>query len=88
MARSSVFGWVVNYVSLVPVVGEAVMRLRNFLIMKSILQGGVAERGEYPAGAAERNVNSGQSSRALPRLLEPAPKLGRVGRTRPRITAA
>ena len=43
MARSSLFGWVVNYVSLVPVVGEAVMRLRNFLIMKSILQGGVAD---------------------------------------------
>jgi pimeloyl-ACP methyl ester carboxylesterase len=48
MARSSVFGWVVNYVSLVPLVGEAVMRLRNFLIMKSILQGGVAAAESIP----------------------------------------
>jgi pimeloyl-ACP methyl ester carboxylesterase len=48
MVRSSVFGWVVNYVSLVPLVGEAVMRLRNFLIMKSILQGGVADAESIP----------------------------------------
>ena len=48
MARSSLFGWVVNYVSLVPVVGETVMRLRNFLIMKSILQGGVADAESIP----------------------------------------
>ena len=48
MARSSVFGWVVNYVSLVPLVGEAVMRLRNFPIMKSILQGGVADAENIP----------------------------------------
>ena len=48
MARSSVFGWVVNYVSLVPIIGETVMRLRNFLIMKAILNGGVADAQSIP----------------------------------------
>ncbi len=31
MARSSLFGWFVTYASLVPVIGETVMRLRNSL---------------------------------------------------------
>ena len=48
MARSSLFGWVVTYAALVPVVGETVMRLRNFLIMKAILNGGVADAQSIP----------------------------------------
>jgi pimeloyl-ACP methyl ester carboxylesterase len=48
MARSSPFGWVVTYASLVPVIGETVMRLRNFIIMKLILQGGVADAKSIP----------------------------------------
>lgn len=48
MARSSLLGWLVTYVSLVPVVGEAVMRLRNFLIMKAVLSGGVADAKSIP----------------------------------------
>ena len=48
MARSSPFGWVVTYASLVPVIGETVMRLRNFIIMKLILQGGVANPKSIP----------------------------------------
>jgi pimeloyl-ACP methyl ester carboxylesterase len=43
MARSSLFGRIVNYASLIPFIGEMVMRLRNFLIMKSVLNGGVAD---------------------------------------------
>ena len=43
MARSSPLGWFINYVALVPFVGETVMRLRNFLIMRSVLNGGVAD---------------------------------------------
>jgi pimeloyl-ACP methyl ester carboxylesterase len=43
MARSSFLGWIVTYFSLVPVVGETVMRLRNFLIMTTMLSGGVAD---------------------------------------------
>lgn len=48
MARSSFFGRIVTYASLVPVVGETVMRLRNFLIMKAVLQGGVADAKSIP----------------------------------------
>lgn len=43
MARSSPLGWLINYVALVPFIGETVMRLRNFLIMRSVLNGGVAD---------------------------------------------
>jgi pimeloyl-ACP methyl ester carboxylesterase len=48
MARSSLFGWFVNYASLLPVVGETVMRLRNSLIMRSVLNGGVADAKSIP----------------------------------------
>lgn len=48
MARSSVFGRVVTYASLVPVIGETVMRLRNFLIMRAVLRGGVADAQSIP----------------------------------------
>jgi pimeloyl-ACP methyl ester carboxylesterase len=43
MARSSLLGWMITYVALVPVIGEMVMRLRNFIIMKAVLRGGVAD---------------------------------------------
>jgi len=43
MARDSLLGWLANYVSLLPVIGDMVMRLRNFPIMQSILRGGVAD---------------------------------------------
>ena len=43
MARSSPLGWLISYIALVPFVGETVMRLRNFLIMRSVLNGGVAD---------------------------------------------
>ena len=72
MARRSVFGWVVNYVSLVPLVGEAVMRLRNFLIMKSILQGGVADAENIPPALLKEMYGVGNRpgrSRAFLSLL-------------------
>jgi len=43
MARSSPLGWMITYVSLIPVIGETVMRLRSFIIMRHVLQGGVAD---------------------------------------------
>ncbi len=43
LARSSLFGRMTTYVSLVPVFGETVMRLRTFVIMKKVLEGGVAD---------------------------------------------
>jgi pimeloyl-ACP methyl ester carboxylesterase len=48
MARSSLFGGIVTYASLLPVIGETVMRLRNFLIMRAVLNGGVADPGNIP----------------------------------------
>jgi pimeloyl-ACP methyl ester carboxylesterase len=48
MARSSLFGWLVTYASLLPVIGETVMRLRNSLIMGAVLRGGVADANSIP----------------------------------------
>jgi pimeloyl-ACP methyl ester carboxylesterase len=48
MARSSPSGRLVTYISLVPFIGEIVMRLRNFLIMKAVLNGGVADKTSIP----------------------------------------
>ena len=48
MARSSIAGWLVTYASLVPFLGETVMRLRNFIIMKAVLNGGVADAKSIP----------------------------------------
>jgi pimeloyl-ACP methyl ester carboxylesterase len=42
MTRSSLLGWMITATSEIPMVGETVMRLRNFVIMKAVLQGGVA----------------------------------------------
>jgi pimeloyl-ACP methyl ester carboxylesterase len=54
MARSSLFGWMTTYASLLPVIGETVMRLRSFIVMRPILQGGVADPASIsPALMAE-----------------------------------
>jgi pimeloyl-ACP methyl ester carboxylesterase len=45
LARSSLFSWLSTYASLVPVIGETVMRLRSFMIMRPILRSGVAQPG-------------------------------------------
>jgi pimeloyl-ACP methyl ester carboxylesterase len=42
MTRSSFLGWMITVTSETPLLGETVMRLRNFVIMKAVLQGGVA----------------------------------------------
>ena len=42
MARSSPLGWMITMTSQLPLLGETVMRLRNFIIMKAVLEGGVA----------------------------------------------
>jgi pimeloyl-ACP methyl ester carboxylesterase len=43
MARSSLLGWMITATSEIPFLGETVMRLRNFIIMKAVLRGGVAD---------------------------------------------
>ena len=48
MARSSLLGWMIVVAARIPIVGETVMRLRNFIIMKAILQGGVANPASIP----------------------------------------
>ena len=48
MARSSLLGWMITYASLIPVLGETVNRLRNFIIMKAVLRGGVADPKSIP----------------------------------------
>src|SRR5260370_27540950 len=54
MARSSLFGSMTTYASLIPVIGETVMRLRSFIVMRPILQGGVADPASIsPALMAE-----------------------------------
>jgi pimeloyl-ACP methyl ester carboxylesterase len=57
IARSSLLGRVIISAALVPYLGETVMRLRNIIIMKSVLFGGVAERKNIPpALLAEMNA--------------------------------
>ena len=42
MTRSSLLGWMITATSQTPMIGGTVMRLRNFIIMKAVLEGGVA----------------------------------------------
>ncbi|HUW74739.1 MAG TPA: alpha/beta hydrolase [Methyloceanibacter sp.] len=48
MARSSLAGRLFTYASLVPFIGETVHRLRNFLIMRAVMRGGVADADSIP----------------------------------------
>ncbi|WP_052808240.1 alpha/beta fold hydrolase [Methyloterricola oryzae] len=48
IARSSFLARLVVAVADIPIFGETVMRLRQFLVMKSILDGGVAESDHIP----------------------------------------
>ena len=48
MARSSPLGALITYAALVPILGETIMRLRNFIIIKAVLSGGVADSKSIP----------------------------------------
>jgi pimeloyl-ACP methyl ester carboxylesterase len=48
MARSSLLGWMISVTAEIPWLGETVMRLRNFIIMKAVLLGGVANPESIP----------------------------------------
>ncbi|MCI0467093.1 MAG: alpha/beta hydrolase [Beijerinckiaceae bacterium] len=48
MARSSIFGRFVVGLTPIPVLGETVMRLRSFFMMKAILEGGVSNPRHIP----------------------------------------
>ena len=42
MTRSSFLGWFITVASETPIIAGTIMRLRNFIIMKAVLRGGVA----------------------------------------------
>ena len=48
LARSSLAGWMTMVTADMPVIGETVMRLRNFSIVKAVLQGGVVSPKSIP----------------------------------------
>src|SRR4029078_11680743 len=79
MGRAGLFGAFVTYASLVPVVGETVMRLENSLIMNAVLRGGVADANSIPPALLKEMYLVGNRHRALPRILEPAPKCRELG---------
>ncbi len=79
MARSSLLGWIVTYSALIPVVGETVMRLRNFLIMRTVLRGGVADPSSIPPDSDEGDVSGRQPTGPLPRFPQPAPQRRKLG---------
>src|SRR5262249_28693336 len=57
MTRSSLLGWMITVTSETPMIGGTVMRLRNFAIMKAVLQGGVVNpRSIRPALLKEMYV--------------------------------
>jgi pimeloyl-ACP methyl ester carboxylesterase len=88
MARSGVFGWVVTYASQVPFVGETVSRLRNYLIMRAVLQGGVADPQSIPPALLKEMYNVGSRPghyRAFLSLLRNAESWQEAAKTYGRI---
>ena len=76
MARSSLLGWMIVTTSRIPIVGETVMRLRNFIITKAVLNGGVANRESIPPELLEEMYLVGNRPghyRAFISLLRNAP---------------
>ena len=72
MARSSPLGWLITVTSNIPMVGETIMRLRNFAIMRAVLQGGVANRESIPPALLKEMYRVGNRPghyRAFIRLL-------------------
>ena len=78
MARSSVLGWLVTHASRLPVIGETVMRMRNFLIMRSVFRGGVAD-GESIRPRSSRKCMRWAIARGTTRVPQPAAQLGELG---------
>jgi pimeloyl-ACP methyl ester carboxylesterase len=76
MARSSFLGGMIVLTSAIPVIGETVMRLRNFMIMKAVLRGGVANAESIPPALLREMYDVGNRRghyRAFIRLLRNSP---------------
>jgi pimeloyl-ACP methyl ester carboxylesterase len=72
MTRSSPLGWMITVTSDIPLIGETIMRLRNFVIMRAVLQGGVANRESIPRALLKEMYDVGNRPghyRAFIRLL-------------------
>jgi len=63
MARSSFLGWMITMTSDIPVIGETVMRLRNFIIMRRVLEGGVANPKTVPPALLKEMYEVGNRRR-------------------------
>jgi pimeloyl-ACP methyl ester carboxylesterase len=75
MARSSLPGRLITVTSDIPLIGETVMRLRNYAIMKAILRGGVANPESIPSTLMKELYQVGNRPghyRAFIRLLRNA----------------
>ncbi len=75
MARSSFLGGMITHTSKIPFIGETVMRLRNFVIMKQVLRGGVADPNSLSLELAKEMYRVGdrkQHYRAFLSLLRNA----------------
>jgi pimeloyl-ACP methyl ester carboxylesterase len=59
MARSSLVGWMITVTSNIPVFGETVMRLRNFMIIRAVLRGGVANPKAIPPALLKKMYKVG-----------------------------
>ena len=78
MARSSLLGWMITMTSEIPMVGETVMRLRNFLIMKAVLQGGVVNPQSIRP-ALLKEMYEVEPARPLPRFHQPSAQCRELG---------
>lgn len=76
LARSSSLGRFITTVADVPVIGETVVRLRNFNIMKAVLSGGVSDPAAISSDLMKEMYNVGNRSghyRAFLKLLRNSP---------------
>lgn len=62
LARSSLLGHFIVMVSAIPFIGETVMRLRNFIIMKAVLSGGVSNPASIPGSLMKEMYMVGNRS--------------------------
>lgn len=81
LARSSPLGRFIVMVSAIPVIGETVVRLRNFNIMKAVLSGGVSDPNAISPALMKEMYNVGNRSghyRAFLKLLRNSPSWERA----------
>ncbi len=80
MARSSLFGWMIMTTSDIPVIDETVMRLRNFIITKMVLRGGVADPSSIPPELLLEMHRVGNRNGHYQAFIEPETKLSNYAR--------